>query len=129
MSFHGRIAVKRGDVFRSVALRCGSSGVLDVLVAHYGSTEAADALLDLGMLWDLKIFHGGSVPIPGHSLARPKPNFTLACHRDMGEKLLPAVFSKSLDDLLLLCAECDAGYLYVFDVEAGSWSKVCRNNW
>lgn len=123
-----RIAVKRGDVFRSVYLRF-SSGVIDVLLSHYGNAEAVDALLDLGMLWKVNIFHGGSVPIPGHSVDRPKPNFTLALHRDAGEKFLPAVFSKSLGDLLSLCSEADVDCVYMFDVDAGSWSSMKRYNW
>lgn len=127
MSERARIAVDVGaGEFRSVYVHDGYN-LLPVLQSCYGSPAAAGALLDLGDLSQVKMFHGGSAPVPGHSFKNPKPNFTVAYHRDRGDALRPAKLS-NWNGLLELCDEGDADFLYVFRLDGG-WSVLKRRNW
>ena len=128
MADRARIAVGvDGGYFKSVYLHDGY-GVLPVLSSYYGSHPNALGLLELGDLSRVRIFPGDVDPVPGHSFANPKPNFTVAYHRDRGEALRPAKLS-NWNGLLELCCESDADYLYYLPEGSSSWSMMKRCNW
>jgi len=127
MAERARIAVQSGGLFHSVYVHDGYD-LLPVLNGHHGNKDAALALIALGDLSQVKMFHGGSVPMPGHTFRDPKPNFTVAYHRDRGETFRQAALT-NLRGLLELCSDSDADFLYIFEEGTGRWAKMVRNNW
>ena len=105
------ISVKSGNVYKTVYCHCDGypEGVGAILLNHYNSQEAAEALIKGGNISSL----GKKCDRPkGHSYINPIPDYTVYYGRDRGDKDTGYTLSEQKPEL-------KEYYLYVF--EDGKW--------
>ena len=105
------ISVKSGNVYKTVYCHCDGypEGVGEILLNHYNSQEAAEALIKGG---DIMLLGKKCDRPKWHSYINPIPDYTVYYGRDRGDKDTGYTLSEQKPEL-------KEYYLYVF--EDGKW--------
>lgn len=92
-----------------------------MLVKHYSDVEKVRELIALGDISSLREDVGNA-----HSLDKPNFGWTVAYHRDRGEKYNEPRFFKDILDYETRLDYREYNYLYTKD---GTWSVFFKNDW
>lgn len=123
MSTRSLIAIKSGDVFKSIYCHYDGypSGVGKVLNQHYTDVDKINKLIALGSISILGEHVETDQP---HSFDRPVAGVTVAYHRDRLEEFDPPETNFSTAQLKAHGEHVGVDYIYWFDPESFVWNLI-----